>query len=134
MFEKEFIVTCDKTGVVICGCRCFEFRGCLCRHALVAFQLVGISSIPQRYILKRWTKEMRYRHSLDEYNMDDNNLLDESSCYSYLVHQTVKITEISASSNVAFNVAKEVIPMLLKRMLEVANANIVEQPSEEIRV
>ena len=45
--------------MVSCSCRLFERIGILCRHALKGLDLVNIKHLPERYILKRWTRDAR---------------------------------------------------------------------------
>ncbi|XP_062188634.1 protein FAR1-RELATED SEQUENCE 5-like isoform X2 [Phragmites australis] len=42
-----------------CNCKMFEQKGILCCHVLRVMFQYGISEIPDRYILKRWTKNAR---------------------------------------------------------------------------
>ncbi|KAI3940961.1 hypothetical protein MKW92_033439 [Papaver armeniacum] len=42
-----------------CSCRRFEFAGFLCSHALKVLSIHNIKSIPNQYILKRWTKDVK---------------------------------------------------------------------------
>ncbi|XP_020110565.1 protein FAR1-RELATED SEQUENCE 5-like [Ananas comosus] len=57
---KACIVILDtSTLLVSCSCKKFETMGILCSHALKAFSLKNVDRIPERYILKRWTKEAK---------------------------------------------------------------------------
>ncbi|XP_071728369.1 protein FAR-RED IMPAIRED RESPONSE 1-like [Rutidosis leptorrhynchoides] len=59
-FKKaDYVEECD----VKCICRLFEFRGMLCRHALTVLVGNNIYSVPTRYILKRWRKDVKRRHT-----------------------------------------------------------------------
>nr|GME14048.1 protein FAR-RED IMPAIRED RESPONSE 1-like [Ipomoea batatas] len=42
-----------------CNCHLFEFKGLLCRHALLVLILRKVSEIPSRYILSRWRKDLK---------------------------------------------------------------------------
>nr|GLL33509.1 Zinc finger, PMZ-type [Ipomoea trifida] len=42
-----------------CNCHLFEFRGILCRHALLVLILRKVSEIPSRYVLSRWRKDLK---------------------------------------------------------------------------
>ncbi|KAK2429529.1 protein FAR1-RELATED SEQUENCE [Trifolium repens] len=50
---------------VDCSCRLFQFIGILCCHALRVLNHLNIIVIPQKYILKRWTKQARSGCVLD---------------------------------------------------------------------
>ncbi|XP_031252418.1 protein FAR1-RELATED SEQUENCE 5-like [Pistacia vera] len=64
--------TCD----VRCNCRLFEFRGILCRHAIVVLIRKQISNIPEKYILRRWRKNINrcYTKVKISYNSWSTNL------------------------------------------------------------
>jgi hypothetical protein len=58
--SKMWTVLLDTSTMEIsCDCRKFERMGLLCSHALKAFSLQNVDTIPDKYILKRWTKDAR---------------------------------------------------------------------------
>ena len=62
--ERLFTVFYDrKTKDVQCQCFLFEFRGIICRHALVVLAQERQKSIPTKYILQRWSKNVRRKHT-----------------------------------------------------------------------
>lgn len=42
-----------------CSCRKFDYLGILCCHALKVLDVMDVKLIPERYILKRWSREAR---------------------------------------------------------------------------
>ncbi|KAK8936887.1 Protein FAR1-RELATED SEQUENCE 7 [Platanthera zijinensis] len=51
------MVSSDKTNeIVMCQCMKFDMFGILCSHALKVLDLLDIKSIPEKYILRRWTR------------------------------------------------------------------------------
>ncbi|XP_071739974.1 protein FAR-RED IMPAIRED RESPONSE 1-like [Rutidosis leptorrhynchoides] len=68
IIKKSFTVRLKKADCVEecdvkCVCRLFEFRGMLCRHALTVLIGNNIYSVPTRYILKRWRKDVKRKHT-----------------------------------------------------------------------
>ena len=58
--SKMWTVLLDTSTMEIsCGCGKFERMGLLCSHALKAFSLQNVDMVPEKYILKRWTKDAR---------------------------------------------------------------------------
>jgi len=53
------VVLDTSTMEISCGCRKFERMGLLCSHALKVFTLQNVDTIPEKYVLKRWTKDAR---------------------------------------------------------------------------
>ncbi|KAL8527316.1 hypothetical protein ACS0TY_005259 [Phlomoides rotata] len=65
-FWKEYTYTVcwRKIGEHIsCNCRKFEFRGILCSHIMVVLAQKNIQTVNERYILRRWRKDVNRRHS-----------------------------------------------------------------------
>ncbi|KAF2296696.1 hypothetical protein GH714_001308 [Hevea brasiliensis] len=54
---------------ISCTCKKFESKGILCSHALRVFSVRNVTSIPNQYILKRWTKEAKRGMMLYEKNI-----------------------------------------------------------------
>ncbi|KAM0825043.1 hypothetical protein ACQ4PT_069821 [Festuca glaucescens] len=46
-----------------CSCRHFEFRGIFCSHVLSVLTHKKIKEVPSRYILDRWTKNVKRKHN-----------------------------------------------------------------------
>ena len=42
---------------ITCTCKKYDTFGILCSHALKVFELNDVKVIPNRYILRRWTRE-----------------------------------------------------------------------------
>ncbi|KAF2910465.1 hypothetical protein DAI22_11g101950 [Oryza sativa Japonica Group] len=58
--RKEYQVYYDvEREEFSCVCKMFEHKGILCSHVLRVLVQYGLSKIPDRYILKRWTKNAR---------------------------------------------------------------------------
>ncbi|XP_071687218.1 uncharacterized protein [Rutidosis leptorrhynchoides] len=68
IIKKPFIVWLNKKDSdekceVKCVCRLFESRGMLCRHAITVLIDNNVYSLPNRYILNRWRKDVKRRHT-----------------------------------------------------------------------
>ncbi|XP_075659867.1 protein FAR-RED IMPAIRED RESPONSE 1-like [Castanea sativa] len=46
-------------GTLSCSCRKFESFGILCRHGLKVLDVLDIKLIPNRYIMKRWRRDVK---------------------------------------------------------------------------
>lgn len=69
--ESKYFVdfNCEDNNVM-CSCLLFEFRGVLCRHSLFVFGQARVKEVPSRYILRRWSKNVKrqYAHIKTSYN------------------------------------------------------------------
>ncbi|KAG7975071.1 hypothetical protein I3843_06G078000 [Carya illinoinensis] len=54
----------EEDAIAKCSCGLFQMRGILCRHILAVFKCNGIKSLPDRYILDRWRKDIKRRYML----------------------------------------------------------------------
>lgn len=101
--DQEFTVTWNEMkSEVSCMCRLFEYRGYLCRHALIVLQICGISAIPSHYILKRWTKDARSRHLLVE---EPEQLQSRVQRYNDLCQRAMKLSEEASMSQDSYGLA-----------------------------
>ncbi|XP_052626852.1 protein FAR-RED IMPAIRED RESPONSE 1-like [Lactuca sativa] len=71
-----------------CNCEHFKHMGVLCRHAFTIMMRCGVKEIPERYILKRWRKDVisrSYRFSYVQPDSGDceNVKLVNDSYYSF---------------------------------------------------
>lgn len=58
--SKVWVVHLDISKMELsCTCNKFDSMGILCSHALKALSLKNVNSIPEKYIIKRWTKDAR---------------------------------------------------------------------------
>jgi hypothetical protein len=101
LFEVRFS---SSECLVGCVCRMFKFRGILCRHALFVFSQERVTVLPDRYILDRWRKDIKRKHTYVSTCTDDvqhNPVLER---YEKLHRLAVGVLEIGAEFVENFNV------------------------------
>lgn len=65
--NQNYVVEWNKSSSdICCSCRSFEYKGYLCRHAIVVLQMSGVFSIPPKYVLQRLTNAAMSRHPISE--------------------------------------------------------------------
>ncbi|XP_073121770.1 protein FAR-RED IMPAIRED RESPONSE 1-like [Henckelia pumila] len=65
-YHKEFTYTVElrPNGEYInCNCRKFEFKGIICYHIFKVLSFKYIHTVNERYLLRRWRKDVPRRHS-----------------------------------------------------------------------
>ncbi|PON39837.1 FHY3/FAR1 family [Parasponia andersonii] len=118
--RQNFLVAWNEEELQIsCLCRSFEYRGFLCRHALLVFQMSGVSVIPSHYILKRWTKDAKVRHTVSELPRRLNFRLQR---FNDLCKLATKLGEEGSLSLEAYNVAFQTLEEVLKHCVDVNNS------------
>ncbi|KAK7404482.1 hypothetical protein VNO78_05409 [Psophocarpus tetragonolobus] len=80
----------------ICKCLLFEFRGIICRHSLVVFAQERVKQVPSKYILPRWRKNIKRRHSCTKSSYDMTQLKPQIQRYDNLCKDFYEIAEFAA--------------------------------------
>ncbi|RYR38345.1 hypothetical protein Ahy_A09g043381 [Arachis hypogaea] len=62
-FNKFAVIYDAVAAKVECQCLLFESRGILCRHALSVLNFERVNKVSPRYILERWCKNVKRRHT-----------------------------------------------------------------------
>nr|DAD37087.1 TPA_asm: hypothetical protein HUJ06_007728 [Nelumbo nucifera] len=101
--EHDFIVTWDESkSEISCLCHLFEYKGFLCRHAMVVFQFATVSTIPPHYILKQWTKDAKSRYST---RVRTEVVQSRVQRYNDLCQRALKLGEDGSISQESYNIA-----------------------------
>lgn len=122
---QDFIVEWNESkSEICCSCRLFEYRGYLCRHAVVVLQMSGIFAIPGKYILQRWTNSATSRHYIGE-------KLDEAQAkvrrFNDLCRRAIILGEEGSLSRESYNIALDAIKEALKQCSNV-NTSVNSDP------
>ncbi|KAI4324578.1 hypothetical protein MLD38_030053 [Melastoma candidum] len=101
--NQEFIVLWNEIrSEVSCACRLFEYKGYLCRHALIVLQISGLSSIPPAYIMKRWTRESKNRNLMAD---EPEQVQTRVQRYNNLCLRSLIFCEEASHSQESYNLA-----------------------------
>ncbi|XP_062171464.1 protein FAR1-RELATED SEQUENCE 2-like [Alnus glutinosa] len=64
LIEKTFFVYFNNNELEVkCTCALFEARSILCRHSLSVLRTKKVTTLPQRYVLDRWRKDIKQEYS-----------------------------------------------------------------------
>ncbi|XP_057956631.1 protein FAR-RED IMPAIRED RESPONSE 1 [Malania oleifera] len=121
--KEKFMVAWDETkSEVSCLCRSFEYKGFLCRHAMIVLQICGLTSIPSHYILKRWTKDAKIRQSMVEPTERGQSRVQR---YNDLCKRAIELGEEGSLSQESYNIAFRALVEALKNCVNVNNRSAV---------
>ncbi|XP_010532500.1 PREDICTED: protein FAR-RED IMPAIRED RESPONSE 1 [Tarenaya hassleriana] len=129
--EDEFLVTWNKANSELCCfCRMFEYKGFLCRHALMVLQICGFPSIPPQYVLKRWTKDAKSRQPSEE--VTDQFQTGRVQRYNDLCRRAIELSEEGCLSEENYNIVLRTLVETLKNCVDLNNSrsNILESNSQ----
>ncbi|WVZ17718.1 hypothetical protein V8G54_010700 [Vigna mungo] len=100
--SKIHVVDFDcLTNDTHCSCQLFEFRGILCRHSLLVLGQEDVSKVPPKYVLRRWSKNVRRRHTLIKTSYNNNNEDPKMQRYQALCKRFYDIAEVACDSETA---------------------------------
>ncbi|XP_062163039.1 protein FAR-RED IMPAIRED RESPONSE 1-like [Alnus glutinosa] len=81
---------------VKCTCGSFESRGILCRHVISVLAAHNITSLPSKYYLDRWRKDVKRRYTLVKSSYDSLSGNPDVQRYDNLCKCMHKLAEIAA--------------------------------------
>ncbi|KAL6347136.1 hypothetical protein AAG906_012717 [Vitis piasezkii] len=119
--NETFMVSWKEVKAeVSCLCRSFEYKGFLCRHAMIVLQICGLSSIPAQYILKRWTKDAKNQPSTVE---GTERIQTRVQRYNDLCKRAIELGEEGSLSQESYSIAFRTLVEALKNCVNVNNSN-----------
>ncbi|KAF3602343.1 hypothetical protein F2Q69_00033567 [Brassica cretica] len=111
--NRGFVVVWrSESSEVVCSCRLFEFKGFLCRHAMIVLQMSGELSVPSRYVLNRWRKDARRRQAVESDLMSGD--LTKAQRYTDLCLRSLKLSEEASLSEESYNAVMNVLSEALR--------------------
>ncbi|CAE6186628.1 unnamed protein product [Arabidopsis arenosa] len=112
--NRAFVVVWNsELSEVVCSCRLFEFKGFLCRHAMIVLQMSGELSIPSQYVLKRWTKDAKSREAMESDQIDVEST--KAQRYTDLCLRSLKLSEEASLSEESYNAMINVLNEALRK-------------------
>ncbi|KAG6624753.1 hypothetical protein CIPAW_16G049800 [Carya illinoinensis] len=82
---------------VKCSCALFEIRGILCRHVLGIMRVNKVCSVPEKYILDRWRKDIKRTYTLIRSSYDMVDQRPEVSRYSRIIKKCYEVATNASS-------------------------------------
>ncbi|XP_047264367.1 protein FAR-RED IMPAIRED RESPONSE 1 isoform X2 [Capsicum annuum] len=116
--DDNFMVTWNESrSDVSCSCLLFEYKGFLCRHAMIVLQMCGLSSIPSQFILKRWTKDATNVLTFE----GTERIQTRVQRYNDLCRRAILLGEEGSLSEESYDIAFRVLDEALKNCVNVNN-------------
>ncbi|KAI3870676.1 hypothetical protein MKW92_016831 [Papaver armeniacum] len=102
-----------------CSCHSFEFRGIVYKHVIMVLHRNDIFVLPEKYLLKRWRKDVKRIHTNVQISSDAWQLTPKEKRYNELCNFFAVLADAASSSDVkCANIKK-----WIKEQLEVTNFN-----------
>ena len=97
---------------VNCKCRLFEFKGIVCRHQILVFINRKIYRIPDKYILDRWNKNVKRRHTKVRISYNNWSLKPEACRYEKMCNAFYEVANLATDFENAYkNVMTQICEM-----------------------
>ncbi|KAL6127370.1 hypothetical protein ACLB2K_075411 [Fragaria x ananassa] len=111
--EQNYTVEWNESKPdICCSCRSFEYKGYLCRHAIVVLQMSGVFTVPAKYVLQRWTNTAMSRHAMGK-KLDEVQF--KVRRYNDLCRRAIILGEEGSLSQESYDVALCAIKEALKQ-------------------
>jgi fructose-1,6-bisphosphatase len=95
--KKYCVYFNDNECDVKCTCRLFEFRGVVCRHALIVLNLIKcVKELPSKYILDRWRKDLKRKYTFVKSSHDDLSGNTKAQKYDNLCNDFSEVALITS--------------------------------------
>ncbi|KAK9187334.1 hypothetical protein WN944_018726 [Citrus x changshan-huyou] len=99
-----FEVYCDKeNGEIHCSCSRFQFRGILCRHAITIMIRNDMEVLPEKFILRRWRKDVWRCHSRVKTSHELHSCTDEQKRYEKMCVSFAEVANVAAKDVESYN-------------------------------
>ncbi|KAK0580192.1 hypothetical protein LWI29_037745 [Acer saccharum] len=109
----DFIVHLNEVGCEInCNCRLFESKGILCRHAIAVLIRQGIFCVPDKYILKRWRKDVKRYHCKVKISYDNWDVKPEGQRFDKMCNSFYEVADLATNNETKFCMVMEAIKCL----------------------
>ncbi|KAL8262955.1 hypothetical protein R6Q59_024304 [Mikania micrantha] len=128
--SQDYMVEWNGTQLdICCSCRLFEFKGYLCRHAIVVLHMSGFFNVPIRYVLKRWTNAATSRYPISE---KLENVQTKTRRLNDLCRRAIILGEEGSISQESYKIALDAIKEALVQCSNVNNSAEIEGQGEPI--
>jgi hypothetical protein len=111
-----FIVYYNESSCEVnCSCCLFESRGILYKHVISVLTRVGVTSLPEKYFLNRWRKDLKRKYKFINSSYDPLNGNPSAERYFDLCKDMHILAEIASNSVDSYMKLKNQVHMLTKQ-------------------
>ncbi|KAI8555731.1 hypothetical protein RHMOL_Rhmol05G0197800 [Rhododendron molle] len=121
--QVPFIVDFNvETNEAHCNCRLFEYRGMVCRHQLTVWSQMGVERVPDKYVLRRWNKNIKRVHTKIRINYDNSSTSIEARRHDNMCNLFNEVADLAEDSQEKYD---KVMARLLELKGELIESSIV---------
>ncbi|XP_031282431.1 protein FAR1-RELATED SEQUENCE 6-like [Pistacia vera] len=113
-----FVVCFNEANCdVRCYCRLFEFRGILCRHAITVLIHKKISHVLEKYILRRWRKNINRCHTKVKISYNSWSTNVQGQQFDKLSNLFSTVTDLASNTEDDCNMVIEMINDMKNKLM-----------------
>ncbi|XP_058209130.1 protein FAR1-RELATED SEQUENCE 4-like isoform X1 [Rhododendron vialii] len=119
--QVSFIVDFNaETNDAHCNCRLFEFKGMVCRHQLMVWSQMGVERVPDKYVFKRWCKNLKRVHTKIRISYDKSSTLIEAHRHDNMCNLFNEVVDLAEDSQEKYNMVMTRVRKLKRELMEVS--------------
>ncbi|XP_041027204.1 uncharacterized protein LOC121267405 [Juglans microcarpa x Juglans regia] len=118
-----------------CMCGLFQMRGILCRYILAIFSVKDVQSMPSKYIMDRWWKDIKRRYALIRSSYDDLSNKQAARRYTNLIKLCYEVaTNAAESDHYSMDMTQKLLAMNLSYTKTKAQPVIVNAEVNDVEM
>ncbi|XP_062155317.1 protein FAR1-RELATED SEQUENCE 1-like [Alnus glutinosa] len=112
MIEKTFLVYLNEDELEVkCTCTLFELRGILYRHSISVLVTKKVRTLPSRYFLDRWRKDIKREYSMNKSSFDAVDDNPNAQMHDKIINNLEELVSLASGSvercmDVMYNIDK----------------------------
>ncbi|XP_052171636.1 protein FAR-RED ELONGATED HYPOCOTYL 3-like [Diospyros lotus] len=96
--QKKYVVVFNEVKCdIVCSCHMFEFKGIICKHVVTVLIQKGVRSIPERYIIRRWRRDVSRSYMRVKINYNGWISMPSQLRYDELCSEFAKVADLVAN-------------------------------------
>ena len=115
---------------VMCNCKLFEFKGILCRHAISVLIHRRIYTIPSKYILRRWRKDIKRCHTRVKINYNDMAVKIETQRFEKMCNAFYEVADLAMDDDSKSLKVMEWIDSLKNTLQGDTSVNVIDSSQD----
>ncbi|XP_057500887.1 protein FAR-RED ELONGATED HYPOCOTYL 3-like [Actinidia eriantha] len=127
--QVSFIVDFNaKTNETHCNCQLFEFKGMVCTHQLMVWHQMGVQRVPDKYVLRRWCKNVKRVHTKVRICYDKSSTSIEARRHDNMCNLFNDVVDLEEESQDKYDMVMTRVRELKQELMEavvVVESNVV---------
>lgn len=135
--SKTRILTHNKQmDYISCSCMKFEFEGIPCRHMLAFFRINQVFQLPDKYILKRWTRDAKVGelYAITEENVSSDPKICLMSRHSRLSYKASVVIDDASLTDDGTKFLDEQLDNILIKIKEMNFSRTLNNGSQKKKI